>query len=85
MEIEIRKYFLAKELSLSGSKSSRSSSFSLALDLMPQIHQRISSIVSQILPFEEWEKAFAIAENKTGIKVLLNFNTEERGKNGKTE
>jgi len=83
VEIDIRKYFLANELSLLGSKSSRSSSFSLALDLMPQIHQKINSIVSHILPFEEWEKAFAIAENKTGIKVMLNFDTEERGKNGK--
>lgn len=84
IQIDVRKFLLNKELSFYGSKSSRSSSYTLALDLIFPIYQRISTVISHIFPFEEWENAFAIAENRTGIKVLLNFNTDHRGRNGKT-
>ena len=60
-----------KELRISGGIGQRRSAWKRALRLMEQNAISCEKLVSHQLPLNEWERAFDLAENQEGIKVML--------------
>jgi len=60
-----------KELKVTGSFGQRRWAWDRALVLMAQKKVRLSPLVSDVLPLSEWETAFALFEQKKGLKILL--------------
>ncbi len=60
-----------KELKVTGSAASRRISWEKALQLAAQEKVRLKPLVSDVFPITEWEKAFTMFEEKTGLKLGL--------------
>jgi threonine dehydrogenase-like Zn-dependent dehydrogenase len=59
-----------RELTLSAARGKRPGSFRLGLDLVARREIRLEPLVTDRLPLERWEEAFAIAE-RPGRKVVV--------------
>lgn len=60
-----------KELKVTGTNASVPSAWDKALELMAQGLVDTKTIVSDVLPFADWEKGFKLAREKDSLKVLL--------------
>jgi len=60
-----------KELRVTGSLGQRWTSWQRALSLLSRGEVDTRSLVSHILPLAEWRQAFRLAEEKTGLKIVL--------------
>jgi L-iditol 2-dehydrogenase len=60
-----------KELKVTGSLGSRWTSWEKALQLTAQGKVQLHPLVSDSFPITDWEKAFAMFEQKQGLKLVL--------------
>ncbi|TFG59408.1 MAG: sorbitol dehydrogenase [Spirochaetales bacterium] len=60
-----------KEINLFGCLSKTDFSWRKTLQLLKENKIDARSVISDILPLEEWEKGFRIAQEKGGLKVIL--------------
>ena len=65
---------LFKESPIVFSYSSEPSSWEILFKLWRHNKLNVKPLISAIIPFDEWEKAFAMAENKEGYKILVKIN-----------
>lgn len=68
---------LMKEIVMSNSYASERTSWQRLMQLMAVGKIQIEPYCSAILDLEDWEKAFSMAENKEGYKILFQLNPEE--------
>ena len=66
---------LYKELDLIGCFSSPPSSWDKALATAADESDRLRRLVTDIIPLEEWEAAFARMRRGEGIKILVDMET----------
>jgi len=62
---------VSKELRIVGAFGSRRSSWNLALKLMADGLVQLGPLVSHVLPISSWEKAFELAEEQEGLKIVM--------------
>ena len=62
---------LFKECSISNTYSAERTSWVILMRLLEQGKLNIRPLISAILPLEQWEKGFKMADQKTGFKILL--------------
>lgn len=60
-----------RELNVFGSSSQIPSSWGKALKLIENGKVNAKAVISHVLPMSDWQEAFAIVENKQGLKVML--------------
>ncbi|TVQ41229.1 MAG: alcohol dehydrogenase [Spirochaetaceae bacterium] len=60
-----------KELKVTGSLGSKRSSWHAAIELLAQGLVQTDPLISHELPITEWERAFGLFEEKSGIKLML--------------
>lgn len=68
---------LMKEIVLSNSYASERTSWQRLMNLLAAGKIQIEPYCSAVLELEDWEKAFSMAENKEGYKILFQLNPEE--------
>jgi len=69
-EIDFSK-IMFKELKVIGSLSQKPTAWYTAMDLIKDRKVNVNAVTSHILPLNQWERAFQIAANQEGLKVLL--------------
>jgi L-iditol 2-dehydrogenase len=69
---------LFKELDISNSYSAERTSWVILMRLLSQNRLKIRPLISKILPLEEWEKGFRMADNKEGYKIILQCSKEAK-------
>lgn len=60
-----------KDVQVIGSFASSTSSWERALTLLERQVLQLRPLISHVLPLEEWQKGFAMARSKEGLKVLF--------------
>jgi L-iditol 2-dehydrogenase len=60
-----------KELRVTGSISSRDTSWRTAIDLISRGEVTPEAVISHVFPLDRWEEAFRIHAEKTGLKILF--------------
>jgi L-iditol 2-dehydrogenase len=60
-----------KDLTIKGTFASSRNSWELSMQLVHSQKIRLSEIVSDVYPFEEWEEAFAQANSRSHLKVVF--------------
>lgn len=73
LTIDYDNIFFNKELTLTGSRATTSSSWSKALALSGSGKINTDKLITHILPIEEWEHGFSLVRSKEAIKVVLKF------------
>ena len=68
---------LMKEITFSNSYASERTSWQRLMKLLAAGKIQMEPYCSAILDLEDWEKAFSMAENKEGYKILFQLNPEE--------
>ena len=68
---------LFKELDLVGCFSSPPSSWETALAVEAEEADKLRSLVTHILPLEEWERGFAMMRTGEAVKILIDMQREE--------
>lgn len=63
--------FAHKDARVLGSVASSASSWRRALNLLGREQVQLTPLVSAVLPLTDWERAFGMARNKEGAKILL--------------
>ena len=60
-----------RELVVSGGNASTPASWRRSLALIESRAVELEPLVSEVVPLEEWERAFAAARNAEAVKVVL--------------